>query len=58
MFLSIRKDEIRRLLLKLWSDSRQGFAKVELRSGLMDLAFKNIMRMVAGKRDYGGPYEF
>ncbi|WRX15097.1 hypothetical protein QQP08_007584 [Theobroma cacao] len=52
MFLSIRKVEIRLFLLKLWRDSHQGFAKVELRLGLMDLAFNNITRMVAGKQYY------
>ncbi|XWS75582.1 hypothetical protein CRYUN_Cryun01aG0103000 [Craigia yunnanensis] len=49
----VRKDEIRRLLLKLSCDSRQDFAKVELKSMLSDLTFNNIMRTVAGKRYYG-----
>ena len=52
-FLSVRKDEIKRLLLKLSRDSRQDFAKVELKSKLSDLTFNNIMRTVAGKRYYG-----
>ncbi|KAK8611598.1 hypothetical protein V6N13_131645 [Hibiscus sabdariffa] len=52
-FASVRKDEVRRLLVKLSRDSRQGFAKVELKSMLTDLTFNNIMRMVAGKRYYG-----
>ncbi|XWS30820.1 hypothetical protein CRYUN_Cryun23aG0023400 [Craigia yunnanensis] len=52
-FLSVRKDEIKRLLLKLSRDSRQDFAKVELKSMLADFTFNNIMRMVAGKRYYG-----
>ncbi|KAE8679736.1 Cytochrome P450 81E8 [Hibiscus syriacus] len=52
-FASVRKDEVRRLLVKLSRDSRQGFAKVELKSMLTDLTFNNIVRMVAGKRYYG-----
>ncbi|XVF20608.1 hypothetical protein REPUB_Repub12eG0015400 [Reevesia pubescens] len=52
-FISVRKDEIRRLLLKLSLDSRQDFAKVELKSMLADMTLNNIMRMVAGKRYYG-----
>ncbi|XP_022725825.1 cytochrome P450 81D11-like [Durio zibethinus] len=51
--VTVRKDEIRRLLLKLSCDSRQEFAKVELKSMLNDMTFNNIMRMVAGKRYYG-----
>ncbi|KAL4339242.1 hypothetical protein GQ457_08G015030 [Hibiscus cannabinus] len=52
-FASVRKDEVRRLLVKLSRDSRQGFARVELKSMLSVLTFNNIMRMVAGKRYYG-----
>ncbi|OMP03843.1 Cytochrome P450 [Corchorus olitorius] len=53
-FTNVRKDEVRRLLLKLSRDSRQGqFAKVELKSMVFDLTFNNIMRMVAGKWYYG-----
>ncbi|MBA0548254.1 hypothetical protein Golob_019363, partial [Gossypium lobatum] len=52
-FVAIRKDEVRRLLVRLSQDSRQGFAKVELKSMLNDLTLNNIMRMVAGKRYYG-----
>ena len=52
-FVSVRKDEIRRLLLKMSRDSRQDFAKVELKSMFADLTFNNIMRMVAGKTYYG-----
>ncbi|XP_039034795.1 cytochrome P450 81Q32-like [Hibiscus syriacus] len=52
-FASIRKDEVRRLLVKLSRDSRRGFARVELKSMLHDLTFNNIMRMLAGKRYYG-----
>ncbi|XVF71422.1 hypothetical protein PTKIN_Ptkin12aG0036000 [Pterospermum kingtungense] len=52
-FTIVRKDEIRRLLVKISRDSRQDFAKVELKSTVTDLTFNNIMRMVAGKRYYG-----
>ncbi|XVF71419.1 hypothetical protein PTKIN_Ptkin12aG0035700 [Pterospermum kingtungense] len=52
-FASIRKDEIRRSLVKMSRDSRQDYAKVELKSIVTDLTFNNIMRMVAGKRYYG-----
>ncbi|GKV16728.1 hypothetical protein SLEP1_g27327 [Rubroshorea leprosula] len=52
-FLGIRRDEVRRLLVKLSHNSREDFAKVELKSMIIDLTFNNIMRMVAGKRYYG-----
>ncbi|KAG4137632.1 hypothetical protein ERO13_D07G083500v2 [Gossypium hirsutum] len=52
-FVAIRKDEVRRLLVRLSQDSRQWFAKVELKSMINDLTLNNIMRMVAGKRYYG-----
>ena len=55
-FLGIRKDEIKRILCKLYSlsgDSNNDFAKVEMKSTLSDLTFNIIMRMVAGKRYYG-----
>ncbi|KAK8507784.1 hypothetical protein V6N11_046000 [Hibiscus sabdariffa] len=52
-FASVRKDEVRRLLVKLSHDSRQGFARVELKPMLSGLTLNNIMRMVAGKRYYG-----
>ncbi|CAA0841006.1 cytochrome P450- family 81- subfamily D-polypeptide 5 [Striga hermonthica] len=50
-FNSIRHDEVRLLLRKLHNSG--GFARVELRSGLMEVTFNNIMRMVAGKRYFG-----
>lgn len=55
MFQGIRKDEVRRLLLKLSRNSHdhQGFVKVELKSMFADLTFNNLMRMIAGKRYYG-----
>ncbi|GLU10739.1 hypothetical protein SLE2022_275250 [Rubroshorea leprosula] len=53
-FLQVRKDEVRRLLLKLSTTAGHGFARVELKSMFVDLTFNNLMRMVAGKRYYGG----
>ncbi|CAN7044979.1 unnamed protein product [Brassica rapa subsp. trilocularis] len=52
-FLSIRKDEIRRLILCLSKNSLQEPAKVELGSLFMGLTINNIIRMLAGKRYYG-----
>ncbi|KAG2301468.1 hypothetical protein Bca52824_030119 [Brassica carinata] len=52
-FLSIRKDEIRRLIICLWKNSRQEPVKVELGSLFMGLTINNIIRMLAGKRYYG-----
>ncbi|CAA7032570.1 unnamed protein product [Microthlaspi erraticum] len=56
-FLSVRKDEIRHLLLRLSKNSLHGFAKVEMRSLFMDLTMNNILRMMAGKRFYGAGTE-
>ncbi|KFK30357.1 hypothetical protein AALP_AA7G250900 [Arabis alpina] len=53
-FMSIRKDEIRQLISHLSKDSLHGFVEVEMKSLLADLAFNNIIMMVAGKRYYGG----
>ncbi|KAL6349424.1 hypothetical protein AAG906_034081 [Vitis piasezkii] len=58
MFLGIRRDEVKLLLLRLARDSREGFAKVELRPMLTELTFNIITRMVAGKRYYGEGVEF
>ncbi|CAA7035869.1 unnamed protein product [Microthlaspi erraticum] len=52
-FASIRRDEIRRLIVRLSRNSSHEFAKVDMRSMLSDLTFNNILRMVAGKRYYG-----
>ncbi|KAL3526829.1 hypothetical protein ACH5RR_011485 [Cinchona calisaya] len=52
-FLSVRKDEIKRLVLKLAENSRHDFVKVEMKSRLAELSFNIIMRMVAGKRYFG-----
>lgn len=48
-FWSIRKDEVRRLLLKLAENSRHDFAKVEMKSKFSQLSFNVILRMVTGK---------
>ncbi|KAK2999395.1 hypothetical protein RJ639_022658 [Escallonia herrerae] len=48
-FLSIRQEETRSLLKKLFRDSQQSFAKVEMKSRLSELSFNIIMRMVEGK---------
>ncbi|GER30932.1 cytochrome P450 [Striga asiatica] len=56
-FHSIRHDEVRLLLQKLHHRSSGGFARVQLRSGLSELTFNNIMRMVAGKRYFGADGE-
>lgn len=53
MFSGIRKDEVKQLLFKLSRNSREDFAKVDLRSMLSEMAFNIIMTMVAGKRYYG-----
>ncbi|GLT69339.1 hypothetical protein SLA2020_414970 [Shorea laevis] len=53
MFLGIRRDEIKRLLIKLGRNSCKDFARVELKSMFSELTFNIIMRMVAGKRYYG-----
>ncbi|KAH7843857.1 hypothetical protein Vadar_021456 [Vaccinium darrowii] len=56
-FLSIRQDEVGRLLCRLYQKSSNGFAKVEMKSKLSDLTFNVIMRMTAGKRYYGEDLE-
>ncbi|RVX23469.1 Cytochrome P450 81E8 [Vitis vinifera] len=58
MFLGIRRDEVKGLLLRLARDSREGFAKVEMRPMLTELTFNIITRMVAGKRYYGEDVEY
>ncbi|KAJ9670574.1 hypothetical protein PVL29_026857 [Vitis rotundifolia] len=58
MFLGIRRDEVKRLLLRLARDSREGFAKVEMRPMLTELTFNIVTRMVAGKRYYGEDVEY
>ncbi|CAK9183279.1 unnamed protein product, partial [Ilex paraguariensis] len=54
MSLSIRQDEIKRLLYYLSQNSvNGGFAKVDLRSKLSEMSFNVIMRMISGKRYFG-----
>ncbi|KAH1072988.1 hypothetical protein J1N35_025316 [Gossypium stocksii] len=53
MSLDIRRDEVSRLLRRLYQVSADGFAKVELKSVFSELTFNIIMRMMAGKRYYG-----
>nr|QNS30021.1 cytochrome P450 [Nothapodytes nimmoniana] len=54
-FLSIRQDEIKRLLRTLYQTSchHGGFAKVELKSRFSEMSFNVIMRMISGKRYFG-----
>ncbi|KAL3646351.1 hypothetical protein CASFOL_011531 [Castilleja foliolosa] len=46
MFQSIRHDEIKLLLKKLYEKSYRDFSKVELRYLLTEMTFNNIMRMM------------
>ncbi|CAL5422113.1 unnamed protein product [Camellia sinensis] len=52
-FLSIRRDEIKHLLRRLYRNSSRDFARVALKSKFSELTFNIIMRMIAGKRYYG-----
>ncbi|XP_002265855.1 cytochrome P450 81Q32 [Vitis vinifera] len=53
MFLGIRSDEVKLLLRRLSQDSRDKFAKVELKSLFSKLTFNTITRTIAGKRYHG-----
>ncbi|RVW57442.1 Cytochrome P450 81E8 [Vitis vinifera] len=53
MFLGIRSDEAKLLLRRLSQDSRDKFAKVELKSLFSKLTFNTITRTIAGKRYHG-----
>ncbi|XP_073293861.1 cytochrome P450 81Q32-like [Primulina huaijiensis] len=53
VFQSIRQDETKILLRKLYQKSQHDFSRVELKSLLSELSFNIIMRMVAGKRYFG-----
>ncbi|KAH7848452.1 hypothetical protein Vadar_002872 [Vaccinium darrowii] len=55
--LGIRQEEARSLLKNLFQNSRNGFAKVEMKSRLSELSFNIIMRMVSGKRYFGAEVE-
>ena len=50
MSLDVRRDEVNRLLRRLYQVSANGFAKVELKSMFSDLTFNITLRMMAGKR--------
>nr|UAK14963.1 cytochrome P450 81D38 [Iberis amara] len=52
-FLSVRTDEVRRLVSRLFRAAGTKKAVVEMKPMLMDLTFNNIMRMMTGKRYYG-----
>lgn len=56
-FISIRRDEINRLLKKLSTYSRQEFPKMELKTLFLEFTSSIMLRMVAGKRYYGDPVE-
>ncbi|OMO57914.1 Cytochrome P450 [Corchorus olitorius] len=50
----IRRDEVNRLLRRLYQVSAHGFfAKVELKSMFLDLTFNMILRTISGKRYFG-----
>ncbi|OIW07005.1 hypothetical protein TanjilG_02639 [Lupinus angustifolius] len=51
--LEIRRDEIMRLMQKLAKDSCKDFAKVELKSKILELTFNTMMRILTGKRYFG-----
>ncbi|KAJ0097272.1 hypothetical protein Patl1_28599 [Pistacia atlantica] len=57
MFLSIRREEIKRLLKNLSCGSREEFSMVQLKTMFSELTFNIMMRMVAGKRYYGDEVE-
>ncbi|ESQ33194.1 hypothetical protein EUTSA_v10004066mg [Eutrema salsugineum] len=52
-FLSVRTDEVRRLVSRLFRTAGTKKTIVEMKPMLMDLTFNNIMRMMIGKRYYG-----
>ncbi|CAN8232482.1 unnamed protein product [Cochlearia groenlandica] len=52
-FLSVRTDEVRRLISRLFRAAGTKNTVVEMKPMLMDLTFNNIMRMMTGKRYYG-----
>ncbi|THF97606.1 hypothetical protein TEA_010987 [Camellia sinensis var. sinensis] len=56
-FLSIKRDEIKILLRRLYRNSSRDFARVELKSKFSDLTFNIMMRIIVGKRYYGGDEE-
>ncbi|KNA11571.1 hypothetical protein SOVF_133840 [Spinacia oleracea] len=50
----IRREEIKQMIGSLYGSLSVGYAKVELRSVFRVLVFNIMMRMIAGKRYYGG----
>lgn len=53
-FSSVRKEEVELLLRALYkSSSREGFARVEMKSKFSEVSFNIVMRIVAGKRYFG-----
>ncbi|CAL5426954.1 unnamed protein product [Camellia sinensis] len=56
-FLSIRRDEIKILLRRLYRNLSRDFARVELKSKFSDLTFNIMMRIIVGKRYYSGDEE-
>ena len=58
MFIGTRRDEIKILLHRLSQNSRDNFARVELRLMFTELTCNIIMKMVAGKRYYGEDVDF
>lgn len=53
-FSNLRIDETKLLLRRLLREAHKDFAKVKIGPMFSDLTFNTIMRMVAGKRYYGG----
>ncbi|KAL2906356.1 Cytochrome P450 81E8 [Bienertia sinuspersici] len=51
--VSIRSNEVKQMLSKLYENSGEGFNKVELKSVFRVLVFDILMRMLAGKRCCG-----
>ncbi|KAJ9670588.1 hypothetical protein PVL29_026871 [Vitis rotundifolia] len=58
MFIGTRRDEIKILLHRLSQNSRDNFARVELRLMFTEPTCNIVMRMVAGKRYYGEDVDF
>ncbi|KAJ9670576.1 hypothetical protein PVL29_026859 [Vitis rotundifolia] len=58
MFIGTRRNEIKILLKRLSQNSRDNFARVELRLMFTELTCDIIMRMAAGKRFYGEDVDF
>ncbi|XP_010543254.1 PREDICTED: cytochrome P450 81D1-like [Tarenaya hassleriana] len=52
LFLSVRADEVRRMVVKLAREAREGPVAVDLRQAITVVVMNNIMRMIAGKRYY------